>query len=409
MSQSSSKRNVPKSVSSKGSQSSGSSGKPSKTSEKSSHSKSSKELPEFESEKELSFLMSFADTPKPTLGDYGNISIRDSPLFPTAVTLDSKDALVEQKADDSFLVTGFGMRNWRSLYDALQRGERSRLEELYRKKKLEEAELKAAEMRSQASFMSFEKSVEIESTSTETETSSLITDSNISEQKLQLEYLMGLETLDVEEETGDIQKEEKEKEEELFNYSTSAPMRNAQKYLRVHRIFDFFQFITAHLLGACPDNPISFIIELLNKCLLYRSGMGEPPLLYEKEHITQLFCLMDRMGSGLIDMEQYRKGMATLGICDYNKFPYSQEGMVDKETFVEEVYDAEVALFQDLIGRKWMMKKTPMHVIVSRGASDDGVSDDSGMPYFIPSDIFKSYKKEKLEQIKEEVGEFYGE
>lgn len=55
-----------------------------------------------------------------------------------------------------------------------------------------------------------------------------------------------------------------------FKYSTSKPVREAQRYLRVHRIFECFQFIVAHMLSAKAENPIEFMLSLLNRCLLYR-------------------------------------------------------------------------------------------------------------------------------------------
>lgn len=102
-------------------------------------------------------------------------------------------------------------------------------------------------------------------------------------------------------------------------------MRGARNYLRQHKIFEFFRFLIAHMLSELPENPIQFLIDLLDKCLLYRSGFGNPPLLFEKKHLgrclfnnldfslnvyitEQLFYLMDRMRTGFIEMEQYEVG-----------------------------------------------------------------------------------------------------
>lgn len=62
-------------------------------------------------------------------------------------------------------------------------------------------------------------------------------------------------------------------------------MRQAQRYLRVHKIFELLQFMTCHLLSACPDNPVEFFTELLEKCLIYRAGFANPPLLYTPKHL----------------------------------------------------------------------------------------------------------------------------
>lgn len=63
---------------------------------------------------------------------------------------------------------------------------------------------------------------------------------------------------------------EVEEPEEDFKYSDNKAVREAQRYLRVHRIFECFQFIVAHLLSAKAENPVEFILNLLNRCLLYR-------------------------------------------------------------------------------------------------------------------------------------------
>lgn len=76
-----------------------------------------------------------------------------------------------------------------------------------------------------------------------------------------------------------------EDEDEDIDLIMTQAMRKARRYLRKHKIFEFFQFLIAHLLSEAPDNPIQFLIDLLDKCLLYRAGFGNPPLLFEKPHI----------------------------------------------------------------------------------------------------------------------------
>lgn len=56
------------------------------------------------------------------------------------------------------------------------------------------------------------------------------------------------------------------------------------------------------------DNAIEFITDMLSKCLMFRSGYGEPPLLYNRKHIEELFNLMDPMRTGYINYNQYKAG-----------------------------------------------------------------------------------------------------
>ncbi|RZC43197.1 uncharacterized protein BDFB_007505 [Asbolus verrucosus] len=241
------------------------------------------------------------------------------------------------------LVTGFGMRNLESLQRALLDDEQRRQMLLARHAKDEEFECSSIESSSTSKLLT-------KASIASTETSSTV---DLTSQKLSLQYLMGIAE-EGEEEYGEkghpfaveIPEIEGEIEDEALKRMTPA-MRKARKYLTQHRIFEFFRFIIAHMLSELPENPIQFIIDLLDKCLVYRSGFGNPPLLYEKPHLEQLFYLMDRMRTGYIDLEQ------TLGICNYDKKPpLSTEGLVAQETFVEEAYDSLTDLFVEMIRRR---------------------------------------------------------
>lgn len=46
---------------------------------------------------------------------------------------------------------------------------------------------------------------------------------------------------------------------------------------------------------------------------------------------------MDPMRNGYIELEQYKIGMHTLGVCSYNQNPPSNgDGTINKEYFVDE-------------------------------------------------------------------------
>ncbi|CAH1116002.1 unnamed protein product [Phaedon cochleariae] len=353
--------------------------------------------PEFPESNFKSILASARARKKPTLDEFKRGTIEKTTLFSKTMTLDSAEVLFEKKSEEpSILVTGFGLRNLRSLQDALEEDEQKRLLELYKYQKpiVEEHVLKeeADTLKHSISSGSSTTTRDISTKSAETETELTTAHSDISGQKLQLHYLMGLQHQAIEEHTEESPYQSRDQPD--FVYSNSIPMQQAQRYLRVHRIFDFFQFITAHLLGSLPANPVEFIIELLNKCLLYRSGLGKPPLLYDETHILQLFKLMDRMNTGFIEKDQYKQGLITLGVCEYNKFPQmTADNMVSKETFIEEAMRGELCLFNDLI-RERRTRKVVMQDELQK-ASVDVLSKDSAGPYFMPSELFRSLKKEQ--------------
>nr|XP_022911315.1 uncharacterized protein LOC111422337 [Onthophagus taurus] len=185
-------------------------------------------------------------------------------------------------------------------------------------------------------------------------------------EKRQMEYLLKIQEIGGGEEK-QVYIEREVKKEEKEDKTESEAMRMAQKYLRIHRIFEFYQFLIAHLLGNMPENPIAFLLDILDKCIIYRASMGQPPLLFEKKHIEALFNLMDPMKLGYIDLNQYNTGMKTLGVCTINPnpdmkrdpcYPYLiRDSMVAKETFIEEAYDNLVNLLNELLKRRWLNPK----------------------------------------------------
>lgn len=235
------------------------------------------------------------------------------------------------------------------------------------------------------------ENVTFKSVSSETDTEKNTRDAQ--QQNLCIEYLLGLEK-SLEEGESPVPTQytihQPSKQFDEFKLSKSRAMREAQLYLLQHRILDFFQFVVAYLLGASPDDPIIFIIELLNKCLLYRSRLGKPPVLYEKKHLEQLFNLMDRMKCGGIEMSQYVNGITSLGICDFNENPETDdEGLITKKVFVDEAYKAQVIYLSDLI-KIGQLKKI---LDSSKTPDTESVTLDSSGSYFIPSDLFRPLKK----------------
>lgn len=82
--------------------------------------------------------------------------------------------------------------------------------------------------------------------------------------------------------------------------------------------------------------------------LYCRSGLGVPPLLYDKIHINKLFDLMDRFQTGFVELQQFETGLKTLGICSYNGDPeVNDEGVLDLTSLIQ----FSVCFFRDDIER----------------------------------------------------------
>lgn len=93
--------------------------------------------------------------------------------------------------------------------------------------------------------------------------------------------------------------------------------------------------------------------------------------------------------------------MKTFGICAYNPTPAAESDGVSKETFIEEVEEAQLALFDDLIQRK-VIERIPKPYEFKPVKYDIPRVKVKKSTFFMPDDLFKSYKKKK-EEPKEEV------
>ncbi|KAI4470405.1 ef-hand calcium-binding domain-containing protein 10 [Holotrichia oblita] len=213
-----------------------------------------------------------------------------------------------RKSYNSLLVKPFIFRRASSLQEAVAANDK-KLAELFLNKMaidttVEEAQTRPSTCQRSSTPASTSSERYVDSKS-QTDVSDIT--SHTESTKKTLNYLMGIS--DAREEQDEEQQESSEDVEKVLIddredvCGETEAMKQAQRYLRVHRIFEFYQFLVAHLLSAVP---------------------------------VALFNLMDRMRTGYIEKEQYVVGMKTLGICSYNNEPPTSEGMIHKDFFVEE-------------------------------------------------------------------------
>lgn len=197
-----------------------------------------------------------------------------NPLFTRVCDTESRSR-GSGSIDTSILVTGFGLRNTKSLEDALRKAaEKKRL--------LEQERIAAATGRtSEEGSECFQEQSEDDKSSIQYDVAVSHSDKSSSvslpslrssEQRRQLDYLrkiMGCAG----ESVGEFKEEEKmifeERQfladimEESCTEVTEA-MRQARKYLRTHKIFEFFQFLIAHLLSKVPGKLKQYFLTLMN-------------------------------------------------------------------------------------------------------------------------------------------------
>ncbi|CAG2063278.1 unnamed protein product [Timema podura] len=121
-------------------------------------------------------------------------------------------------------------------------------------------------------------------------------------------------------------------------FQTAATTRaDAESYLKSKKVHELFVFLASHLVVADQDDPIDYLIDLLDQCMLFRANLRNPPLLFSPEHLEAVFRAFDPAGTGVISRDQYEQGMTTLGISEHQQDPeVDSQGRVEKEVFVAE-------------------------------------------------------------------------
>lgn len=55
-----------------------------------------------------------------------------------------------------------------------------------------------------------------------------------------------------------------------------------EEYLRERRISELIQYLFTKLLSHTPENPLQYLENLFDDCMLYRAGHGLAPVIYEE-------------------------------------------------------------------------------------------------------------------------------
>lgn len=234
-------------------------------------------------------------------------------LFQKVIHSQEPETAVIEQSVERIEINKKDLRSKSVLYEALASDRRKHLEKLYSIKKVDRGAWRKLDSSSQTDSCSCTHSTTYSS----------------NESKKKLEYLLGIECGDEDEATlptrPDLEQIVYEEPADEDYTGTTEAMRQAQKYLRTHKIFQFYQFLITHLLSACPgewntwnwfklffftniltkndrfrvlENPIEFLVDLLDRCLIYRAGFCPPPLLYEKKHLGKLFLIFNHSSVG---------------------------------------------------------------------------------------------------------------
>ncbi|XP_067937509.1 EF-hand calcium-binding domain-containing protein 10-like [Watersipora subatra] len=113
--------------------------------------------------------------------------------------------------------------------------------------------------------------------------------------------------------------------------------KEALEYIKKHKIVELFDNFTAQMLFTRPSDPRVFLMERLQKLIKSRAVNLDPPAHFDKTNIDSVFGMMDPTKKGFINVEQYKAGMTTLGISEFDHSPPgTQLDKISMDTFGRE-------------------------------------------------------------------------
>merc|ERR1711893_315170 len=97
--------------------------------------------------------------------------------------------------------------------------------------------------------------------------------------------------------------------------------QEATQYLQKHKIVELFNNLTSQLIYNEPSSPKEFLIEALEKLQKSKMTKREFPCLFDETNIQSIFGMLDPTGRGFITLQQYREGLLTIGVTNFEQHP----------------------------------------------------------------------------------------
>ncbi|XP_033490232.2 EF-hand calcium-binding domain-containing protein 10 [Epinephelus lanceolatus] len=113
--------------------------------------------------------------------------------------------------------------------------------------------------------------------------------------------------------------------------------KDAENYLKKHKIIELMDNLTSMLFFYRPENPREFLVEQLEQLKLSRLSGVKGPHLFNSANLDAVFGILDPTNQNYITFAQYKHALATLGIKDINECPEGvNEDKISHETFKTE-------------------------------------------------------------------------
>jgi len=82
----------------------------------------------------------------------------------------------------------------------------------------------------------------------------------------------------------------------------------AESYLEEKHVMPLVNHLTSALLIHEPNDPIEFLIHQVEDIINFRNHRGKPPILFNKDNLTNVFKGVDFLNKGAICLSEYFSG-----------------------------------------------------------------------------------------------------
>ncbi|XP_068452674.1 EF-hand calcium-binding domain-containing protein 10 isoform X3 [Clinocottus analis] len=113
--------------------------------------------------------------------------------------------------------------------------------------------------------------------------------------------------------------------------------KDAEDYLKKHRIPELMENLTAMLFFYRPEDPREFLVEQLKELRVSQQSNMRGPSLFDNANLDTVFKILDPANQRYINVAQYKHALTTLGIKDFDESPEGvNEDRISHDTFKRE-------------------------------------------------------------------------
>ncbi|KAL5111626.1 EF-hand calcium-binding domain-containing protein 10 [Taenia crassiceps] len=122
-----------------------------------------------------------------------------------------------------------------------------------------------------------------------------------------------------------------------MDYRSCPKFIEAERYLSEKRIPELLNNLTSLVIFNKPENPFQYMVSILERLKAAQHGRGDNPFIFTLSNAESIFHMLDPNMRGYITYQQYKHGLETLGITEFDIVPRGiGNNAITKEVFLAE-------------------------------------------------------------------------